>query len=151
MPGRERGDGWYAAVLGLASSALTAVTTTVAIIKASELLQLAETPGAVALLYGACALQWALVDATPASAIFAAIVSVAGPLAELPFTWLGAWHYLPSVQDYWPLSALGAGAASGQPWAGLSHITGPCYFAVCTDAIALGKFFGRAPGREGGE
>ena len=130
-------------LLGLrpGSSALAAVGTTVAIIKASELLELSHVAGATGLLYLACALQWALIDATPGSVAFALIVSIGGPLAELPFTWLGLWHYLPPVQDYWPLSAFGADAASGRAWAGLAHITAPCYFAVTTDAIALGRWF----------
>ena len=53
---------------------------------------------------------------------------------------LGAWHYL--TPDYWPLAAWSCGPGTGNEWAGLSAITGPCYFAVTTDAIALGRWFG---------
>lgn len=129
--------------LGIVPNTLFAVSTTVGIIKASELLLASGASQLLAtgVLYGACILQWALVDASPISAAFALVVSVAGPVAELPFTWLGLWHYLPNVQDYWPLSFIGADSTSGQLWAGLAHITGPCYFAVCTDAIALGRCF----------
>lgn len=47
----------------------------------------------------------------------------------------GCWHYL--APDYFPLHSLGINDAVG----GLSALTGPCYFAVTTDSIALGKWF----------
>ena len=59
---------------------------------------------------------------------------------------LGAWHYL--TPDFWPLAAWSLGAGTGNEWAGLSAITGPCYFAVTTDAIALGRWFGSEPDPE---
>ena len=60
-----------------------------------------------------------------------------GPLAELPIMAAGAWHYV--SPDYFPLAALGVDPAVG--WSGLASITAPCYFAVTTDAIALGRWF----------
>ena len=53
------------------------------------------------------------------------MASVGGPLAELPFLRLGAWHYLPAAVDYFPLG-------EGASWAALAAITAPCYFAVTT-------------------
>ena len=70
--------------------------------------------------------------------MLAAVAAVGGPICELPIMAAGCWHYLPSAADYYPLEALGMGAAS---WAGLSSITGPCYWAVTMDAIALGRWF----------
>ena len=73
--------------------------------------------------------------------MLALVVSVGGPLAELPFMAAGAWHYL--APDYWPLAPFGLGPTDlpGSSWAGLLSLTGPCYFAVTTDAIALGDYF----------
>ena len=123
-------------------TAALAVSSTVAIIKLSELLQRAELPPAAALLLLAlpCALQWRLLDGSRASLALALLAAVGGPLAELPLMKLGAWHYL--TPDYWPLAAWSCGPGTGNEWAGLSAITGPCYFAVTTDAIALGRWFG---------
>ena len=87
-----------------------------------------------------CALQWRLLDGSRASLALALLAAVGGPLAELPLMKLGAWHYL--TPDYWPLAAWSCGPGTGNEWAGLSAITGPCYFAVTTDAIALGRWFG---------
>eukprot|EP00965_Chrysotila_dentata_P105544 3485874-Pleurochrysis_carterae.AAC.2 len=115
-----------------------AVASTVLIIKASEICALAlPAKVGLVLLYGMCTLQWAVLDGAFASALLALLVSVAGPVAELPFIWLGAWHYLPESSDYYPLARFGIDAG----WAGLAAITAPCYFAVTTDAIALGRFF----------
>lgn len=117
--------------------ALLAVATTLVIIKASELLSLSSLPasGSSLLLLAACALQWAALDGGLATMALALLVGVGGPLAELPFLKLGAWHYL--SPDYFPLEPWGLGPAS---WAGLSGITGPCYVAVTTDAVALGRW-----------
>jgi hypothetical protein len=185
-------------------TAALAVSSTVAIIKLSELLQQAGLPPAVALLLLAlpCALQWRLLDGSRASLALALLAAVGfserlnapsqqrqsgpptarcalapahgwpawappcspgasgaakdvdftasnhpgGPLAELPLMKLGAWHYL--TPDFWPLAAWSLGAGTGNEWAGLSAITGPCYFAVTTDAIALGRWFGSEPDPE---
>jgi len=118
-----------------------AVASTVAIIKASELLTLSPLPAttSVAILTACCACQWAALDGAWASLVLACAAAIGGPLAELPIIGAGCWHYL--SPDYFPLSGppfdLGAGT-----WAGLSSITGPCYFAVTTDAIALGRWLG---------
>lgn len=124
---------------GLATTALLAVASTVGIIKLSELLVLASAPpaAALALLLLLCALQWRLLDGRVSSVALAALAAVGGPLAELPIMAAGAWHYI--SPDYFPLSALGVDPSVG--WSGLSSITAPCYFAVTTDAIALGRWF----------
>lgn len=121
--------------------AVLAVTSTAIIIKASDVLAVSPVDGGVsaALLWTACAAQWAVLDGAPASALLAVVASIGGPLSELCFTYLGCWHYL--SPDYWPLSSLGLGATSGASWAGLASITAPCYAAVTTDAIALGRAF----------
>ena len=54
------------------------------------------------------------------------------PARRDPFLGLGCWHYV--APDYFPL---GAGANA---WAGLNYVTAPCYFAVTTDAIAIGRW-----------
>ena len=73
-----------------------------------------------------------------ASLALALLAGVGGPLCELPIMELGAWHYI--APDYFPLrTILGDGSDA---WAGLAGVTGPCYFAVTTDAIALGRWVG---------
>ena len=118
-----------------------AVLTTIAIVVASkELVQLDLSSSPVdgrAILYTAGLVQWALLDGTPTSLLLAALVSIAGPLAELPFTYLGAWTYT-SADLYYPLAPFGYGA--GTEWAALDPITAPCYWAVTLDAIALGRW-----------
>ena len=55
---------------------------------------------------------------------------------------LGGWHYL--APDYFPLTFLvdgGGGLRDAWAASGLSSLTGPCYAAVTTDAIALGRWF----------
>ena len=123
------------------SRAILAVTSTCLIIKASELLISAGVSGAIALLLLMLLafFQWAVLDGRLFALALALVAAVGGPLAELPLMWLGAWHY--TAPDYWPLAAFGLGATSGAAWAGLSMTTGPCYFAVTTDAIALGRLF----------
>lgn len=121
-----------ASSIPLGLTAMLAVTSTVAIIKASELLFSALDSGAgVALLLLACLAQWALLDGAWASLALALCVAVGGPVAEEPFLYSGCWHYL--QPDYFPLGV-------EQAWSGLNYITGPCYFAVTTDAIALGRW-----------
>lgn len=121
------------------TTALLAVASTVGIIKLSELLVSASVPPAasLALLLSLCALQWRLLDGRRSSVALAALAAVGGPLAELPIMAAGAWHYV--SPDYFPLSTLGVGPEVG--WSGLASITAPCYFAVTTDAIALGRWF----------
>ena len=108
------------------------------------------------ILITAAIVQWAYLDGTLASLLVASLASVAGPLAELPFVAAGLWEYLPEVADYLPLQGVDPASAAGQflqtvvtgsggddygPRLALSSITGPCYFAVTMDSIALGRFF----------
>ena len=84
-----------ASSIPLGLTAMLAVTSTVAIIKASELLFSALDSGAgVALLLLACLAQWALLDGAWASLALALCVAVGGPVAEEPFLYSGCWHYL---------------------------------------------------------
>jgi hypothetical protein len=91
-------------------------------------------------------LQWAALDGTLAALLVASITSIGGPLSELPLVAANVWTYLPSAADYtpllnieWPLLA----SLLGDDYAtlALSSITGPCYFAVTMDAIALARWF----------
>jgi hypothetical protein len=119
--------------------AALAVGSSIVILKISEILVLSAAPmgASLALLSAACALQWATLDGSWASLALALTAAVGGPLAELPLMKLGCWHYL--SPDYFPLHAIDGGSLDS--WSGLSRITAPCYFAVCTDAIALGRWF----------
>ncbi len=107
--------------------------------------------------------QWALLDQSIVALLVATVTAIGGPLAELPFVGHGAWTYIEQAADYFPLQNLAPAAmASGasidsndlhlkisQALFGtinyqdlaLSSITGPCYFAVAMDAIALGRWF----------
>jgi hypothetical protein len=90
-------------------------------------------------------------DRTHTALIAALITSVGGPLCELPFIASGCWHYIPSAADYYPLDGLilflgqyynyYTNDSSVLSDLSLSSITAPCYFAVTTDAIALGRWF----------
>ena len=118
--------------------AALAVLSTCFIIKSSELLLLVTSGQSALLLLSLLAfLQWATLDGRKSSLILAILAGFLGPLAELPLMYLGIWHY--TTPDYWPFTFLGFGP--GVSWAGLSMVTGPCYFAVTTDAIALGRLF----------
>jgi hypothetical protein len=75
-------------------------------------------------------IQWMLQDRNWRTLLAAMLVSVFGPLAEIPFISCGAWHYI--HPDYFPF---------GKDLPGLASITGPCYFAVMLDATALGRAF----------
>ena len=99
----------------------------------------------------ACTHNLTTADRTPTALIAALITSVGGPLCELPFIASGCWHYIPSAADYYPLNRLidllgqfyhyNANDSSVLSNLSLSSITAPCYFAVTTDAIALGRWF----------
>ena len=118
---------------------IAAVSSTAAIVRASALL--ADAGGGAGPLVLLCAMalaQWLLLDGSAASLALATAAAVLGPLAELPLMAAGGWEYI--RPDYWPLTPLGLGPDSGAGWAGLSSLTGPCYFAVTTDAIALGRW-----------
>lgn len=147
----------------LQQKAWTAVVTTALIIKLSELLEtqpsissgletmLGQGPAEthIFVLLVAVLAQWALLDATWSALLVATLTSLGGPLSELPFVALGVWEYLPSAGDYLPLVNLPdvfdsmATVLLGDDYRNLalSSITGPCYFAVTMDAIALGRWF----------
>mmetsp|Transcript_17952 Transcript_17952/g.54920 ORF Transcript_17952/g.54920 Transcript_17952/m.54920 type:complete len:218 (+) Transcript_17952:88-741(+) len=110
-----------------ARRAVAAVASTTLIVKLSEAV-VGDGLVGVALVALSALLQWALLDRSATSFKVALLAAIFGPLAELPFLASGAWHYL--SPDYFPL-----------PDYGLNLITGPCYFAVTTDAIALARFF----------
>ena len=125
--------------------AVAAVLSTCAIIKLSELLVVAAlpAPSPLLILFAAAVAQWYLLDGRPAILALALVVAIGGPLCELPLMAAGCWHYL--SPDYWPLAAVGFGPEQlpGSAWAGLLSLTAPCYFAVTTDAVALGDYFAR--------
>jgi len=144
----------------LQTRAIVAVATTTLIIKLSELLQTQSFPllsggseQSLGLMLFAALSQWLLLDGTSVALLAASITSIGGPLSELPFVALGAWHYIPSASDYLPLSSFAEDGGSlldtlaksflgdGYEDLALSSITGPCYFAVTTDSIALGRWF----------
>jgi hypothetical protein len=145
--------------------AILAVTTTALIIKLSEFLEthpgvtdgwfsFVDRPEAhLVVMLVASLSQWALLDATLPALIAASITSIGGPLSELPFVAHGVWEYLDSAGDYLPLmnhavpsnnALLEWALGSNYQDLALSSITGPCYFAVTMDAIALGRWFDAA-------
>ncbi len=148
----------------LRTKAILAVTTTAIIIKLSEFLEthpgtfgISSDPVSISLLLMilACLTQWALLDGSFGAFFLATVTAIGGPLAELPFVGHGAWTYIESAADYFPLqnfvisesnnllvhiSQALFGTSNYQSLA-LSSITGPCYFAVAMDAIALGRWF----------
>mmetsp|Transcript_788 Transcript_788/g.2241 ORF Transcript_788/g.2241 Transcript_788/m.2241 type:complete len:258 (-) Transcript_788:182-955(-) len=136
----------------LRNRAILAVATTAMIIKLSEFLTvtdgaLAQQPH-LAIMLAAALAQWAALDGTLVALLVASITSIGGPLSELPFVANGFWQYLDSAKDYLPLLQLDGDIAIlktvlGDDYRslGLSSITGPCYFAVTMDAIALGRWF----------
>ncbi len=104
--------------------------------------------------------QWALLDQSIVALVVATVTAIGGPLAELPFVGHGAWTYIEQAADYFPLQnfpsiALTSASSdnlllqmfqalfgtSNYKDLALSGITGPCYFAVAMDAIALGRWF----------
>jgi hypothetical protein len=149
----------------LAMRAILAVSSTAAIIKLSEFL---ETHSGVTYQFGyhpvlldaktnlifmalADALQWLALDRTLVALIVAVISAIGGPLSELPFVAHGFWHYNVDAADYLPLSGTFqtggvadtiASSLLGEKYQelSLSSITGPCYFAVTLDAVALGRY-----------
>ena len=160
--------------LSLSQRAWMAVATTALIFKLSEVLEthpsimmsrLLESTSLsgpaeahIFLLFLAAVCQWALLDATGSAFGAAVLVSFGGPLSELPFVAHGVWEYLPAAADYLPLQQLPSWLALepmlclllGDDFRhlALSSITGPCYFAVTMDAIALGRWFDDMSGSE---
>jgi hypothetical protein len=147
----------------LQSRAFLAVATTALIIKLSEFL--ATNPGVtdgwfygfwndhrpeahLVVMLAASLSQWALLDGSLPALIAASVTSIGGPLSELPFVANGVWDYLDAASDYFPLQNVADHNLLFQSVLGdnyqnlaLSSITGPCYFAVTMDAIALGRWF----------
>lgn len=106
------------------------------------------------LLFTAALLQWLVLDGTAAALLLAAVTAYVGPLAELPFVQAGIWTYLPDAANYLPLHGQGLvahvlstallrgdGDDNSITSLAISTVSAPCYFAVCMDAIALGRWF----------
>lgn len=154
----------YANNADLQNNAVWAVASTALIVKLSEILQTHDTinwwgypitldsNSNLMLMVASDAAQWVLLDRTPTALLAAGIVAFLGPLAELPFVAHGFWHYLPESANYLPLAgdffqsgSIGDKVAInflGERYhdLALSSITGPCYFAVTMDAIALSRY-----------
>jgi len=131
------------------AKAILAVSTTALIIKLSEILETVsffESEINNEILFATALIQWFLLDCTISSLITATIVSVGGPLSELPFVANGFWRYLPQASDYYPLKDVNWDVliwllGDDYQELALSSITAPCYFAVTMDAIALARWF----------
>mmetsp|Transcript_3945 Transcript_3945/g.5381 ORF Transcript_3945/g.5381 Transcript_3945/m.5381 type:complete len:297 (-) Transcript_3945:78-968(-) len=147
---------------GSKKNAFLAVTTTAMIIKLSEILKthtieeplfLSHFDGFnvnIFIMIIAALSQWYSLDRTLISLIVATAAAIGGPLTELPFVANGFWHYIPEASDYFPLRDVVFDSGSiiikgvlGDNYQdlSLSSITGPCYFAVTMDAIALGRWY----------
>jgi hypothetical protein len=138
----------------LKAKAILAISSTAIIVKISEYLQTHDISSLCAhpitflsvseinlvIMVIASVLQWVVLDRTVVSLITATIVSIGGPLSELPFIANDFWVYIPDAADYFPLHDL-AFVPEDYRCLALSSITGPCYFAVTMDAIALARFF----------
>jgi hypothetical protein len=151
----------------LKTRAILAVSSTAAVIKLSEFLethsgvtyQLFDTPilldatTNLMIMILADVLQWISLDGTLVALLAAIVTAFGGPLSELPFVANGFWHYNSEAADYLPLSGMmfqpgGFADTIASKFLGgeykelaISSITGPCYFAVTLDAIALGRYF----------
>lgn len=106
------------------------------------------------ILMTAAITQWAYLDGTLVAFLTACLSSVLGPLSELPFIAHHVWEYLPEASDlYVPLQNVERTSIPGQflqsvlgedyNTLALNGVTGPCYFAVTMDAIAIGRFLTR--------
>jgi len=136
----------------LKTRAIQAVISTAFIIKLSELLQTNSLPipatshqeslNLVLMVFAALS-QWALLDKSLISLLVATITAIGGPLSEIPFVASGCWHYIPEAANYFPLQTFSNLFPLNNLPAdlALSDITGPCYFAVTMDAIALGRWY----------
>lgn len=151
----------------LKTRAILAVSSTAAVIKLSEFLetlsgvtyQLFDTPilldakTNLTTMILADVLQWISLDGTLVALLAAIVTAFGGPLSELPFVANGFWHYNSEAADYLPLNGMmfqpgGFADTIASKFLGseykelaISSITGPCYFAVTLDAIALGRYF----------
>lgn len=122
-----------------------AVASTFGIVKISEIVKTAPIIGQggalgngfpplqVFVLAVLCLIQWLVLDASYASLVEGFVVAFLGPLCELPFQAIGAWNYMAPPRSFQPFADV--------DWARISFVTLPCYFAVTTDAIQLGKLF----------
>lgn len=149
----------------LRNRAILAVSTTALIIKLSDFLETQRVFGDdatmnVMILVTVALIQWAWLDRTPEALLAATVTAIGGPLSELPFVGHGFWEYLNTAQDYFPLqditfpsnsivgkllqTVLVGSEGTDYTQLALAKITGPCYFAVTTDAIALGRWFDSA-------
>lgn len=132
-------------ILTLRNKAWIAVATTALFIKVSEILETQSLFSAnvhVEILLCLALLQWAWLDGTLVALLLATITSIGGPWSELPFVAVDVWEYL--SPDTFPLSYLPSWIIdpnSSAAHLGLNSITGPCYFAVTMDAIALGRWY----------
>ena len=128
--------------IGLRNKALLAILSTAMIIKLSEYLQI-STFGSedlnLSLMSITALCQWLILDRTIPALLIGILTAIGGPLSELPFVANGFWHYIPSAANYYPLDTILAN--NDTLHLALSSITGPCYFAVTMDAIALGRYF----------
>ena len=132
--------------LPIREKAIAAVLSTVVIIRLSEYLETHSIFSVensilvnVALMSIFALTQWMLLDGTVLTLTAATVTAFGGPLSELPFIANGYWHYIPSAADYFPL--INFPIAESLQHLSLSSITGPCYFAVTMDSIALGRWF----------
>lgn len=154
----------------LRNKAIAAILTTCLIIKISQYLELHEPFSSVTsflpfaetsreanyvFLMSTALLQWLILDRTIPALLAAAVTSIGGPLSELPFVANGVWEYIPQASDYIPFAnfddnfgLLRTILGENYQELALSSITGPCYFAVTMDSIALGRWFQKCSERD---
>lgn len=148
----------------LKARAILAVSSTSAIIKLSEFLEthsgmtyhlfrsyplLLDAKTNLMIMVLADVVQWVALDRTLIALLTGVLTAFGGPLSELPFIAAGFWHYNVDASDYLPLSQVSSNLDAiasnlfGDQYKelALSSITGPCYFAVTLDAIALARYF----------
>jgi hypothetical protein len=104
----------------------------------------------------AAIIQWAVLDGSIIALLIATLTAIGGPISELPFVGHGVWTYLDEAANYFPLQNININnilqqlpeqlpqiifGTSNYHDLAISTITGPCYFAVAMDAIALGRWF----------
>ena len=104
----------------------------------------------------AAIIQWAVLDGSIIALLVATLTAIGGPISELPFVGHGVWTYLDEAANYFPLQNININnilqqlpeqlpqiifGTSNYHDLAISTITGPYYFAVAMDAIALGRWF----------
>jgi hypothetical protein len=145
----------------LKKTAIAAVLSTALIIKLSAILETGHyfsTDQNLGIMMAAALAQWLALDRTFLALLLALITAIGGPLSELPFVAHDCWTYIPEAANYFPLHGIDVDIdvdidnplfnpllatllGESPSELALSSITGPCYFAVTTDAIALGRWF----------